>query len=52
MTDTAGNPLDFSTRGESRSLATHVVGVIATNKDLHPTVVRALGTAAAEAAMA
>jgi len=52
VTDTAGNPLDFSTCGETRCLATHVVGVIATNKDLHPTVVRALGTATAEAAMA
>jgi hypothetical protein len=49
VTDTAGNPLDFSTCGETRCLATHVVGVIATNKDLHPTVVRKLGKIAAEA---
>jgi 3'-phosphoadenosine 5'-phosphosulfate (PAPS) 3'-phosphatase len=52
VTDTAGNALDFSTCGESRRLPNHVVGVIATNKDLHPSVVNALGTATAKAAMA
>ena len=52
VTDTAGNPLDFSTTGQTRALGTNVVGVIATNKDLHPAVIRASGKAAAEAAMA
>ena len=44
--------IDFSTTGQTRALGTNVVGVIATNKDLHPAVIRASGKAAAEAAMA
>lgn len=52
VTDQAGNPLDFSTCGSTRALGAHVIGIVATNKDLHPSVMLASGKAAAVAAMA
>lgn len=50
VTDTVGNPLDFSTCKESATLPAHVVGVFATNGDLHPEVLRKSGLASLEAA--
>ena len=50
VTDTVGNPLDFSLCRDGRTLPQHVVGTIATNRDLHPDVVRQLGLTVAEKA--
>ena len=50
VTDTSGNPLDFSVCRDGAKLPPQVVGVLATNKDVHPDVVRQLGLASMEAA--
>ena len=50
VTDTSGNPLDFSLCRDGAKLPAHVVGVLATNKDVHPDVVRQLGLSSMEAA--
>ena len=50
VTDTAGNALDFSQNRDGLTLPPHVVGVLATNRDVHPDVVRQLGLASIEAA--
>jgi 3'-phosphoadenosine 5'-phosphosulfate (PAPS) 3'-phosphatase len=42
VTDTVGNPLDFSTCRDGPELPSHVVGVIATNKDVHQEVLRGI----------
>jgi len=52
VTDQAGNPLDFSTCGSTRDLGAHIIGIVATNKDLHPSIMMASGKAAAAAGMA
>merc|ERR1712060_951324 len=52
VTDQAGNPLDFSQCDSARKLGAGVIGIVATNKDLHPQVMLSSGKAAAEAAMA
>lgn len=46
VTDTTGNPLSFS---DGIKLPAHIVGVLATNQDLHPNVVRQFGLACIEA---
>ena len=50
VTDTAGNALDFSQCRDGGKLPSHVVGVITTNKDLHPDVLRQCGQNVASAA--
>ena len=52
VTDTAGNALDFSVCGADKMLQPHVVGTLATNKDVHPEVLSKLGVSSAKAAMA
>lgn len=52
LTDTVGNALDFSQCRDSRTLPAHVVGVVATNKDLHADVLRKSGLASIEASAA
>ena len=43
VTDTVGNPLDFSACRDGAMLPQEVVGVIVTNRDLHPDVLRQSG---------
>ena len=50
VTDTVGNPLDFSACRASITMPETVVGVLATNKDLHADVVRQTGLASLAAA--
>ena len=50
VTDTIGNPLDFSVCTEGMMLPPTMVGVLATNQDVHPGVLRQLGLGSMEAA--
>ena len=50
VTDTSGNALEFSTCRDGATLPAHVVGVLATNRDVHPDVLRELGLASIAAA--
>ena len=50
VTDTVGNPLDFSACRDGNTLPQHVVGVLATNKDVHADVLRQSGLASMQAA--
>lgn len=52
VTDTSGNELDFSECRDTATLPAHVVGTIATNKDVHQDVLRTLGQSSLEAAAA
>ena len=51
VTDTVGNALDFSACRDSITLPQHIVGVLVTNRDVHPEVVRQLGLASLGAAV-
>ena len=50
VTDTSGNPLDFSVCRDSATLPQQVVGVLATNRDVHPEVLRQSGLSSIQAA--
>ena len=50
VTDTTGNELDFSCGRDTAQLPATVVGTIATNKDIHPGVLRNMAAGSMEAA--
>ena len=50
VSDTVGNALDFSVGRDGTTLPTHVVGVLATNGDVHPDVLRQSGLETLQAA--